>query len=481
MHSSKVIKLLRLLTPEEFKQLDKFIQSPFFNSNKRIIAFYQYLKKHYPDFDSPRLDKQTVFKKLFPGKKFNYNILGNLISTFAHLIEQYLAQVQYQKKPYSARKMLIEAYGERNDFESFEKNTHILVEELQALPYRNGDTYRELYLLLSSHLAHPNIDRYSLTTKDFENVMRQLDLFYTVEKLQFSCDLLAREHIFSEQHTIWFLEELLHHFTHKATQDTVPPLIKMYMATLSLQQTQNDHAYHTLKETFLANLAHISSQNQLLFLQQLLNYVVPKGNSGQLAFKQESLALYKIGLAHKMLFVKHQLPAGTYTNIAYIAAILGDYTWCANFIETYKPFINEKAKVDAHLLCCIYLSYYRKEYDKVIDLVNNMPFSQVHFQYRAKYILLKAYFEKFLQDKSYEQMLINQTHAFEKYIRRIDFLHPHKIQSYLKFAQLLRQFTNHIASFDWGKAQKEKLQKNIIAQDYLVGKPWLLTQLQRVQ
>ncbi len=51
-------------------------------------------------------------------------------------------------------------------------------------------------------------------------------------------------------------------------------------------------------------------------------------------------------------------------------------------------------------------------------LLINHPFNKPLQIIKAKSLLIRTYFEQFLQDGSYYELVIAQTYAFEKYIRR---------------------------------------------------------------
>ena len=72
MQKTKLLELLQALDKDEFRRLYKFVKSPWFNSNKGVVQLYEYLRPHYPNFDSPKLDKKQIFKKLFPPKLPNH-------------------------------------------------------------------------------------------------------------------------------------------------------------------------------------------------------------------------------------------------------------------------------------------------------------------------------------------------------------------------------------------------------------------------
>ena len=70
MREIRLIKLLRSFTREELKAFGKFVSSPTFTSPPvKTILLYDHLIKFYPDFNSPELNKQEIFQKLFGGEE----------------------------------------------------------------------------------------------------------------------------------------------------------------------------------------------------------------------------------------------------------------------------------------------------------------------------------------------------------------------------------------------------------------------------
>jgi len=95
MTDSKAVKILRTLTKEEFKNFGKFIASPYFNSSKDVINFFNQIKKFYPEFKNKSLTLENVFKKVFSSQKYNEGKMRNLISDTAKLAEKFLAVEHY--------------------------------------------------------------------------------------------------------------------------------------------------------------------------------------------------------------------------------------------------------------------------------------------------------------------------------------------------------------------------------------------------
>ena len=64
MHTGKLIQILKTFSPDEVKNFEKFVVYPYFSTGRNVEGLYSILKPYYPEFDSPKLDKKNVFKKL---------------------------------------------------------------------------------------------------------------------------------------------------------------------------------------------------------------------------------------------------------------------------------------------------------------------------------------------------------------------------------------------------------------------------------
>lgn len=79
MQKSTVIEILRTFTQDELKEFEDFVSSPYFNKNKSINKLYDVVRKYHPDFKSDDIKKENLWKRIYPGKKYNYGTMKNLI------------------------------------------------------------------------------------------------------------------------------------------------------------------------------------------------------------------------------------------------------------------------------------------------------------------------------------------------------------------------------------------------------------------
>lgn len=144
MHDSKLVKLLKTLSKEEFKQFKKYLESPHLKVNKPIKSLYEYLAKHYPDFKSKKLNKAVVFSFLYPNEAFVDVRIRNVISRLKGLVEAYLVHVHLNENQLQKEAILTQALRERNLYEAFEKRTKSLITKLEDQPHKNVRDYLDV-------------------------------------------------------------------------------------------------------------------------------------------------------------------------------------------------------------------------------------------------------------------------------------------------------------------------------------------------
>ncbi len=91
MKNSSLIEILRTFTPEENLRFDAFVSSAYFNKKSAVTKLWSEVKHYYPKYDSPELDREKVYEKIFPGNKYNYGTYKNLVFDLTKLAEKFLA------------------------------------------------------------------------------------------------------------------------------------------------------------------------------------------------------------------------------------------------------------------------------------------------------------------------------------------------------------------------------------------------------
>lgn len=442
MHNSKLIRLLKTLEPAECKDFPKFLQSPFFNSNKQCLSLCKYLLKYHPDFDSPKLGKELVFQKIFPGKPYNYNTLSNLMTSLANLTEEYLLNLQFQKEDFEKKKMLTNALGERKGcYDLFKKKTEELIKEVETRKVKDIGYYMELRSLNHGLYYHPITNRQASGISGIKKAMDNLDLFYAQTKLLYSLELKAREYLFGETPAV-ILENkpILDRETFLAAES---PVCSIYLKILKLYDFVYDkNIFNEARSLLSEHIQTIGSEERAVIILHLLNYCIRLINKGKSKFFREAFELYKTGLQYGAFIEQNRLSEVLFSNIVSVGARCGEFVWVKNFIQEHRHFLEEEERESATLLSLAFLAFNEGKYSQAIDLLLNHTFEKPLNTIKSKTILLRTYFELFVRDDSYYELLLAQTLSFEKHIRRNKDISTEKADGFLNFIKLTRRVAN---------------------------------------
>lgn len=460
MHNSKCIRLLKILNAEEFKNFSKFIVSPYFNSNKQFLPLYKYLSKHYPDFDAPKLTREIAFKKCFPQKKYSYHTMSNLMSGLATLTEEYLLNIQFQKEQFTKKKTLVKAIGERKDaYDLYEKYHEELVQEVENRTVSDMAYHQDLRELNHAYLFHPTTNRQTIGIKGIQGIMDDLDIFYAQTKLLYLLEMKSRAYLFGEEYKLILDEKALQEKEVYFKEEC--PICLIYLKILQLfTDTENKKVFREAKNLFSEQMETIGETERTIVLLHLLNYCIRTVNKGNDTFYKEIFDLYKIGLSYNILIEQNRMAELTFSNIVSCGVKCNEFKWTKDFILDYKCFLEEEEREDATFLSLANLNFAQEKYGLTIDLLINHSFQKPLQIIKAKALLLRTYFEQFLQDNSYYELVIAQTHAFEKYIRRNSNISDEKSTSHLNFIQFTRRLTLAILEKNIPNSLIESLELN---------------------
>ncbi|MCU0347413.1 MAG: hypothetical protein MUC59_10745, partial [Saprospiraceae bacterium] len=108
MHKNKVTIVLKSLSAEEMRQLDKFVRSPVHNQHDEVVRLFQYLRKQL-NSTGKGLDKERVFAHLYPGLAFNMQQLHYISSYLLKVVEDFLAWHEWKNNPEEQDMSLLKA------------------------------------------------------------------------------------------------------------------------------------------------------------------------------------------------------------------------------------------------------------------------------------------------------------------------------------------------------------------------------------
>ncbi|MBN8571230.1 MAG: hypothetical protein J0M18_16530, partial [Ignavibacteria bacterium] len=143
MQDSKLVEILKVFSPKEWKDFEKFVNSPYFSTGRDVNGLYTILKKHHPEFSSAQLDKKKVFTALFPSEQFNEKKLKNITSDLTGMAEQFLVSEALALNEELSDETLARVYKDKKNDKLFLKTLNSLDKKLSGNKFQSDKCFNE--------------------------------------------------------------------------------------------------------------------------------------------------------------------------------------------------------------------------------------------------------------------------------------------------------------------------------------------------
>jgi tetratricopeptide (TPR) repeat protein len=103
--------------------------------------------------------------------------------------------------------------------------------------------------------------------------------------------------------------------------------------------------------------------------------------------------LFRQSIRLKILLEDDILQEGIFKNIITISLVVGEYEWAEQFIQEYAGYLPSDIRENARTFNLANLYFFQKKYDRVIELLQNVEYSDVVYALSAKFVLVRTYYE----------------------------------------------------------------------------------------
>ena len=167
MRNFKLISLLKNFTHKEFKELEKFVASPYFSRGRDLLPLFKTIKPFYPEFTSKDFTLEKIYQKLYPGNIFgnvkSYSLMKTLISELFKMCKEFLIHSELKGDEKRKSYYLLNQLRKKRNYKEFDKEYQIACEE-RSNPYKGSyKDFIEKYFIKSA------FTEYCLDRDDFEN------------------------------------------------------------------------------------------------------------------------------------------------------------------------------------------------------------------------------------------------------------------------------------------------------------------------
>lgn len=469
--------LLKSLQPEEYKDLEKFLQSPFFKASEQYLKYFRHLCKQFPSLDLGKAELQSAYKHCFGQQSLTDSKLYNLLSGLSKQIELYLVVRQVMAPEgdnggHIHHQLLVESLGNRNLGIYFRSEAQVLMEEITDLQVKGPDDYLTLNKLNHAIYFNPDTPKFAEHPPYLQRASGHLDLYYFVSKLRYAAEMKARERILNVQYEIPLLDGLLAHTAAPELQEA-HPLLAVYHRLVSLYlEGVDEPGFRDLMQVYTDKRPFLPKTDHALLMRHLINCGIAL-NTRNVPIEAELLSLYKLAIETDTLLDSKRLTDSSFINIVHLAGLCKEYDWARSFIDLFSHYLEESKRQPSIDLANASLYYSEGRLDEAQDCLKSAIFLIPSFELIGRTLLVRIFFDRYLlYGKDYE-FLMAQIKALERYLQ-IKQLTAEKKDAYLNWIRYLRKLA--VIKFemvDVPLVKKVALRKKLEQLQPVVLKKWL--------
>ncbi len=473
MEQSKIVQYISKMERKDQDKFTQFVESPYFNQHEATREMLHLILKETKR-KKPRLGKEYVFGKLFPGEPFDEQKLYNLMSNLKKLLHRFLAQQEYEEQPFQEDLHTVNWAYAKNQFDLFTNRAKNLHKKLEKIPYRNEDYYYTKYRLqfMLGYYGGQYVDRSK--SDRLQRMMDHLDKYYILEKLRNSCHLTAHEFLMNTTYNFSLLDQVIGYVEENLPEYKDDSSIMLYYYVLLTLRHDSSEYYQELKKIMQGGYDRLSPLEQQDLYSFSQNYCIRKINQGQYAYQLELFQLYKQGLTSGILLTNGVINEWDYKNITTLACGLKEFAWTENFINKYKNHIPAHQRENAYNYNLANLYYNKKLYDKAIETLNQVQYTDIKYHLNGNDLLLRTFYAK--KDIEAVLSLIDTFRLFIFRNKKITTVQKKGYTTFLRFTKRLVLLKNSKSTFTRKEYQQrmEKLHGQISENKEVINKKWLI-------
>lgn len=470
-HSNKVYQALECLPVADLKRLHKYLASPYFNQSKTLLRLFEYFEASIARANGG-FDRRALWSELFPGEPYDDVNFRKYCSDLLKLIEDFMANEIVAEDPVRQKIDTLD-YVVNHKIEPLYNG--VLRQSrtlLEKQPYRSMDYYRNAYEIERLYYSMMDFDVKINVRANIEEISRNLDLFYWIEKIKLYSAVLSQRKTGNHTYDLHFVEDIRQYLTRFPLQD-VPGLAVYYYSLLTLLDEDNVENYYNLRRMLDEYGSAMSQREAIELFDSALHYCTGKLNKGDRSFLQEYFDLFEQAIQKGIFLVNGELASWRLNNVIVAALRLGKLDWAENFVQTHRLHLPEETRENTYSFNLARVYLYQKKYDRVLDLLRNVEYEDIGYNLISKTMLTITYYEL---DEI--EALDSFLESFRMFLNRHKNIPQQRRQSYLNLLKYVRKMTR-LAPGD--KAARDKLRTELVAnRSVTVNYEWLVEKLEEL-
>ena len=483
MKDSKLMRCIEALSKKELLRFGQFVKSPYYNVHVGLAQMADIIIESAPVFDAALLSKSEVFEKLFPGRPYAEQKVKHLMSDLYKLLLKFLAQSEIEADPEMQELYLVRSMRNRNLSKEFDSTFSKVFTRHESQPFRSRRYFFYQFQLEYERLMQEFQTNQRSSTIQMNDSIYYLDAYYLSKRLEYATGAVNLKAVLNRPYDEELLNYFLGYFENMSPHYGELKVLEVYYHILKLIQKQNPEKHYG---QLLKLLQEHGDQIILEELKDayiaLMNYnIVQLNQTDDRKYNQRIFELNKVMLEQEVNFERGYLKHTEYKNIIQNAMELKEFDWTLNFIESYREKLEPQVRQDVYTFNLANYYLFLGDYDKTLELLQSVKFTDILYALDSRLYLLKIYFER----REFEPLfsLIDSMRALVRRNKNISESRKKRFQNYLSILRRLAQLTLKQEFLNPQKFRDSlaKLKTEINQTDLLMNQTWLDTMLGKLE
>ncbi len=441
------------------------------------MRLYDLIEEHNANEEHPALDKAAVFQQFFPDRQFKEKAKGpldSLMTELFRLVRRFLVQLSMEREHGEVYEHLVIArFYRENAFEERFWQTMSLLRKIQ-LEKEERDTqfFFDQFKIEEEELSFRGLYNSFEDDANLNAVQKNLDVYYSTLKLQFSCALEYQLEYAQIERTDPdpLLQTVLNLSGKDGPLDV--PVNRIYRMVFEMIK---NHSQEAAVEDFDGLLDQFESQilpDKYKDLRAYQRYFRNKmyRRSGDDFSLHQAFELYEQHLEKGYFYVGNAITVTAFYNLIIFAIKLRKFSWVKKFLDTHPPsrICGTRYPVEVYNLRVADYYFALEKYQEAENTLTYRLFENPTLGLLADLLLVKIYYE------TQNDLLETRMKALDQKIRRTKLAQNEK-ERYLNFLRKLDKIVKY--GYQPKSPKKDKLISEIKSIEHIVAREWLLEKL----
>lgn len=391
-----MLKYIKDLTDEELVKFEKFIHSPYFNSNKNVIKLFSYLKENIDQPGNEIPGREEAYFYVYQKVKYDDAKYRKLISDFSKLYEKFLMYQRFEEYTPGNRIMLLSSLRKRGFTKRFENNLADIT-STQKNSFSKDDEYYQNQIHLENEFYSFYFNRFQ---KEFAQCLQDksdnLNFYFAFCKLHNFLEMYNNElnKEFNLKFRKHFYDEIISFVIENESEirKKHPNLFIIYNV-LQMYVT-SDKVYLTELTNYLnMNGSKFDKSKLSHYYYYLISYYTIKINQGNIEYRKDIFKIFETMFMKDLFVIDNIITEQEYSTVINNSLALGEFEWVDNFINKYKKKLDPAIANEAYNLAMAKLLFYKKDYEKMYPHLNEVKYTEPGYYIHSKFLLARVYFD----------------------------------------------------------------------------------------